>query len=164
MNHDRDWTELESDYDDHYDFHNDHIFGGEYDDIWSNYMGYSEVGDNNHIDEDEFEYESVHYPSLASSVATDINPLGFYTRWYKNLDEYNTSPRIQILKTNRPFYKRTLGWMWGSDVILHVQTKSCSYLGKVLTNGLIKDIPSKLDVLLPEIMQYIVAFVGNSPF
>jgi len=72
--------------------------------------------------------------------------------------------RIMILSTPFSNDYREPTWMWGLNVILYMPVLNHgSYLGKILNDKSIVNIPSNLDILPPNLMQLVVSFVGNSP-
>lgn len=78
-------------------------------------------------------------------------------------------PIIQILESSNLIMSRAI-WRngWPQNMVLQINTNHSditpSYLGKILSNNTIRNIPTRLDIIPAEIFTRIITFIAMSPF
>ena len=88
---------------------------------------------------------------------------------HSNCWKKNMMPTIQILETPNLIMSRAI-WRngWPQNMILQINTNyygiTPSYLGKILSNNTIRNIPTRLDIIPAEIFAHIITFIAMSPF
>ena len=99
----------------------------------------------------------------------DRNNIYFSPHAHSNCRKKNMMPIIQILESSNLIMTRAI-WRdgWPQNIILQINTNfngvSPSFLGKILSNNTILNIPSRLDILPAAVFSHIIAFIAMSPF
>ena len=93
-----------------------------------------------------------------------FSPYSHSKCWGKNM-----IPIIQILESSNLIMSRAI-WRngWPQNMVLQINTNHSditpSYLGKILSNNTIRNIPTRLDIIPAEIFARIITFIAMSPF